>query len=284
MHTGGRSNIYYSKNRTHSQELPGQSGLAGKRILVTAASRGIGFGVAKAFLGEGSRVVINSSNKSNLDLAERKLRPLGEVHTVAADHRIRKDLDRLVDETVRILGGLDVLAYVAGPPPAGTFMEIDYGRWQTAADLLLIGPVYLAQRVAQVMISSGTRGSMTFVSSFTIKEPVSNLAESNIVRGSMLGLVRTLAREFGPKGIRVNGVMPGHIQTARLEEVIDDAASRRKVTRDQAVAEIVSQIPMGRLGTTDEIANVVIFLSSEQASYVSGATVPVDGAFIRSVG
>jgi 3-oxoacyl-[acyl-carrier protein] reductase len=252
--------------------------------LVTAASRGIGFGAARAFLEEGSRVVINSSNKSNLESAEQKLRPFGEVHAVVADHRVRKDIDRLVDEAERLLGGVDVLTYVAGPPPAGTFMEIDYDRWQTAADLLLIGPAYLAQRVAQVMIGSGTKGSMIFVSSFTIKEPVPNLAESNIVRGSMLGLVRTLARELGPKGIRVNGVMPGYIQTARLEHVLDDAASRRKITKDQAMAEIVSQIPMGRLGTPEELARVITFLASDQASYVSGATVPVDGAFIRSVG
>lgn len=264
--------------------MPGQSGLAGKRVLVTAASRGIGFGAAKGFLEEGSRVVINSSNESNLASAEQKLRPLGEVHAVTADHRIKGDLDRLVDETQMILGGVDVLAYVAGPPPAGTFMELDYDRWQTAADLLLIGPAYLARRVAQGMIGSGTGGSMVFVSSFTIKEPVPNLAESNVVRGSMLGLVRSLARELGPKGIRVNGVMPGYIQTGRLEHVIDDAASRRKIGRDQALAEIISQIPMGRLGSTEEMAHVITFLASDRASYVSGATVPVDGAFIKSVG
>ena len=264
--------------------MTGQSGLSGKRVLVTAASRGIGFGAARAFLEEGSRVVINSSNKANLDAAEQRLKPLGEVHAVTGDHRVKDDIDGLVDKTQNLLGGVDVLAYVAGPPPAGTFMELDYDRWQKAADLLLIGPAYLARRVAQGMIDSGTKGSMVFVSSFTIKEPVPNLAESNVVRGSMLGLVRSLARELGPKGIRVNGVMPGYIQTGRLDHVIDDAASRRKIGREQAMAEIISQIPIGRLGSTEEMASVITFLASDRASYVSGATVPVDGAFIRSVG
>ena len=100
----------------------------------------------------------------------------------------------------------------------------------------------------------------------------------------MLGLVRSLARELGPKGIRVNGVMPGYIQTGRLDHVIDDAASRRKISRIQALAEIISQIPLGRLGSTEEMASVITFLAGDRASYVSGATVPVDGAFIKSVG
>jgi 3-oxoacyl-[acyl-carrier protein] reductase len=260
------------------------SGLKGKRVLVTAASRGIGFGAAKAFLEQGCRVVINSSSKTNLDSAVNRLKGLGEVHGVVADHRVEADIDRLVDQTERLLGGIDVLAYVAGPPPAGTFMEKAYKDWRAAADLLMVGPAYLARRVAAGMIKSNTRGSMVFVSSFTIKEPVLNLAESNVARGSMLGLVRSLARELGPKGIRVNGVIPGYIDTERLMHVFEDAATRRKITPEQAKAETIAQIPMGRLGTAEEMAEVITFLSSEKASYVSGATVPVDGAFLHSVG
>ncbi|MDV3278081.1 MAG: SDR family oxidoreductase [Nitrososphaerales archaeon] len=260
------------------------SGLKGKRVLVTAASRGIGFGAAKAFLQEGSRVVINSSNGANLSAAEKQLRGLGEVHGVVADHMAESDLDRLVDETKKLLGGIDVLAYVAGPPPAGTFMEKDYRDWRAAADLLMVAPAHLARRVAALMIDSGTRGNMVFVSSFTIREPVLNLATSNVARGSMLGLVRSLARELGPKGIRVNGVIPGYIDTDRLRKVIDDSAARTKVSREQATAETVAQIPLGRLGTAEEMAAVITFLASDRASYVSGATVPVDGAYLHSVG
>ena len=265
-------------------KLSKPSGLKGRRVLVTAASRGIGFGAAKAFLEEGSRVVINSSSKANLASAESRLRGLGEVHGVVADHRVEADIDRLVEETEKLLGGIDVLTYVAGPPPAGTFMEKGYKDWRAAADLLMVGPAYLARRVAGGMIDSKTRGSMVFASSFTIREPVLNLAESNVARGSMLGLVRSLARELGPKGIRVNGVIPGYIDTERLMHVFDDTAARRKTTHEHAMAETIAQIPMGRLGTPEEMAEVITFLSSDKASYVSGATVPVDGAFLRSVG
>ena len=264
--------------------MPKPSGLKGKRVLVTAASKGIGFAAARAFLEEGSRVVINSSNKSNLASAESKLRGLGEVHSVVADHRVEADIDRLIDETVKLLGGIDVLAYVAGPPPGGTFMEKGYKDWRSAADLLMVGPAYLARRVATGMIESNIHGSMVFATSFTIKEPVLNLAESNVARGSMLGLVRSLARELGPKGIRVNGVMPGYIETERLKKVIDDTAARMKVSREQAMAQTITQIPLGRLGTAEEMASVITFLAGDGASYVSGAMVPVDGAFLRSVG
>lgn len=260
------------------------SGLKGKRVLVTAASRGIGFGAAKAFLEEGARVVINSSNKANLVSAEGKLKGLGEVHSVVADHRVEADIDRLVEETEKLLGGIDILAYVAGPPPAGTFMEKGYRDWRMAADLLMVGPAYLARRVAKGMISSNIKGSMVFVSSSTVKEPILNLAESNVARGSMLGLVRSLARELGPRGIRVNGVMPGFINTERLAHLFEDAAARGKITREQAMAETMAQIPMGRLGTAEEMAEVIAFLASDRASYVSGATVPVDGAYLHSVG
>lgn len=264
--------------------MPRPSGLRGKRVLVTAASKGIGFGAAKAFLEEGSRVVINSSSRANLDAAEARLRNLGEVRSVVADHRVQADIDKLVKDAIGFLGGIDVLAYVAGPPPGGTFMEKEYKDWKSAADLLMVGPAYLARKIAAAMIESKVRGSMVFATSFTIREPVLNLAESNVARASMLGLVRSLARELGPKGIRVNGVMPGYIETDRLKEVFEDAAMRRKISSEQAAADIIAQIPLGRLGTTEEMANVITFLAGDGASYVSGAMIPVDGAFLRSVG
>jgi 3-oxoacyl-[acyl-carrier protein] reductase len=260
------------------------SGLSGKRVLVTAASKGIGFGAAEAFLAEGARVVINSSSKENLSAAEKRLRTLGEVHSVVADHTIEADLDRLVDETKKLLGGIDVLVYVAGPPPAGTFMEKGYKDWIAAAELLMVSPAYLGRRVALEMIGSNTKGSMVFVASFTIREPVLNLAASNVARAGVLGLVRSLARELGPKGIRVNGVMPGYIETDRLRKVVDDTAVRRKISREQAMSETVAQIPLGRLGTTKEMAEVILFLAGDRSSYVSGAMVPVDGAYLHSVG
>ncbi len=259
-------------------------GLEGKKILVTGASSGIGFGAAKAFLGEGANVVINSSNRDRLSKAHEKLGKEGNVHSIVADITKEKDLDRLVAGAVRKLGGLDTLVYVTGQPATGRFLEKDYSDWRAAADLMMISPAYLARLVATQMIDSKVRGSMVFLGSITMREPVLTIAVSGVARIGVSGLVRTLARELGPKGIRVNGILPGYIETARVEAILKDRVAREGISRAKAVEEMVAEIPMGRLGTTEELAQVVMFLASDLSSYVSGALIPVDGALLRSTG
>lgn len=253
-------------------------------MLVTAASKGIGFGAAKAFLEEGARVVINSSNRQNISEAKRRLQPLGEVHDLAADIALREDIDKLVDFTVENLGGIDVLIHVAGSPKPGTFMEMEFEDWVAGAASLVVGPAYMAKRVAAQMIDTKTRGRMIFLSSVSIREPLPNIAISNVCRISSAGLVRTLARELAPKGIRVNGILPGFIRTSRVDQIIADNVRRKGISPTQALAEIEGNIPLGRIGTTEELARVIVFLGSELSSYVSGAMIPVDGAILRSVG
>lgn len=260
------------------------SGLSGARVLVTASSQGIGYGAAKAFLGEGARVVVNSSNAGRVAAAVDRLKPLGEVHGVVADLTRENDLDRLLAETRAAVGGLDTLVYVAGSPRPGVFLEQGYDDWNRAASLLVVSPAYLARRAAETMLADGTRGRMVFLSSFAVREPIPNLALSSVCRIAVAGLVRTLARELGPKGIRVNGILPGYIRTERIEEVARDAARRRGISVDEAIREIEREIPLGRIGTPEELARAVIFLGSELSSYVSGAMLPVDGAILRSTG
>jgi 3-oxoacyl-[acyl-carrier protein] reductase len=264
--------------------MPLSSGLSGQRVLVTASSQGIGFAAARAFLGEGARVVINGSNQDRLDKATESLRGLGEVHSVVANLAQHADLDRLVTETRGALGGIDTLVYVTGSPAPGTFMEQDYDRWQAAANLLTVGPAYLAQKVAELMLTTRTRGRMVFSASWAIREPIPNIATSNVCRIAIGGLVRTLARELGPQGIRVNGVLPGWIATDRLSHVFADAAQRRRITPDQARDGVLHDIPLGRLGSPEELARVFVFLGSEMSSYVTGALLPVDGGVLHSVG
>ncbi len=264
--------------------MKGSFGLAGKRILVTASSSGIGFGAARAFLEEGANVVINSSNHQRLFAAAKELRSLGEVHTVVADLTSRKDMERLVAESRSHLGGIDVFVYVTGPPEPGTFLEKGYREWEEAAELMVISPAYLARLVALDMVDSNTAGSMVFLASVAIREPILTIATSGVCRIAIAGLVRTLARELGPKGVRVNGILPGYIDTMRTQKIIDNAAVRKKITRSKALADLENEIPMGRLGTTKELAQVVLFLASGLSSYVSGALIPVDGAYLHSVG
>ncbi len=258
------------------------SGLKGKRVLVTAASSGIGFGAAEAFLREGARVVINSSNGERLEQARSTLSPLGEVHGVVADLSSKQDMEKLVKRTLELLGGIDTFVYVTGTPKPGKFMDFSYEDWRAASDLLVVSPTYLGKLVGEQMIDQ-KRGSMVFLSSYAIKEPILTIALSSVCRVAVASLVRTLARDLAPYGIRVNGVMPGYIKTKRIDEIAQDAARRRGIKSEDYVRELKKEIPMGRIGTTEELARVIVFLGSDLSSYVSGVTIAVDGALLRSI-
>ncbi len=260
------------------------SGLTGQRVLVTASSSGIGLGAARAFLEEGARVVISSSGQSRLQKAHAELKSLGEVHQVVADLRKKEDIDRLVDETARILGGIDTLVYVTGSPAPGVFMEQSYENWQEAASLLVVSPAHLAHRVADVMLKEGVKGRMVFLASYAIREPIPNIALSDVCRIAIGGLVRTLGRELAPKGIRVNAILPGSIKTPRIDQILRDTSKRKGISETEALQEMEKQIPLGYIATPAELARSIIFLGSEMSSYVTGTMLAVDGGLLRSVG
>ena len=163
-------------------------------------------------------------------------------------------------------------------------MEKNFEDWDNAARLLTVSPAYLARTVAEVMIENKTKGRMVFSASYVIKEPSPNLALSNICRVSILGLVRTLARELAPRGIRVNAILPGYIKTGRTDQLVKDTSRRKAISETQVMNELLAQIPMGYIGSTEEIAKSFVFLGSDMSSYVSGAVLPVDGAILRSIG
>jgi 3-oxoacyl-[acyl-carrier protein] reductase len=259
------------------------TGLKGQRVLVTASSSGIGYAAAEAFLKEGARVVINSSNSEKLASARARLSPLGEVHSVVANLSSKEDLERLVGDSVSNLGGIDALVYVTGSPKPGRFLDFSYEDWKAASDLLVVSPAYLAKLVADKMIKSSTNGRMVFLSSWVVKEPLLTIALSSVCRAALLSLVRTLGRDLGPKKIRVNGILPGYIKTGRIDQLAQDAAKRRGIKPEDWVKEIESEIPLGRIGSTQELANAILFLSSDLSSYITGATLPVDGALLRSI-
>lgn len=258
--------------------------LQGARVLVTASSQGIGYAAAQAFLGEGARVVVNGSHSERLSAAVSRLREFGDVHGVVADLTRQADLDRLLAETTGHLGGLDALVYVTGSPSPGIFMDQGFEEWTRAANLLVVSPAYLARKSAEAMLHGRVAGRMVFLTSVAIREPIPNLATSSVCRIAVAGLVRTLARELGPKGIRVNGILPGYIRTARIQEVAKDAALRSHRTPDEVIREMEGAIPLGRIGTPEELARAIVFLASEMSSYVTGALLPVDGGLLRSVG
>jgi 3-oxoacyl-[acyl-carrier protein] reductase len=165
---------------------------------------------------------------------------------------------------------------VTGSPRPGRFLDFSYDDWSRAADLLVVSPAYLAKLVATQMIEQETGGRMVFMSSYVI-------ALSSVCRVAVLSIVKTLARELGPKNIRVNGIMPGYIKTGRIDQLAADVSKRRGITKEEYVKEIEGEIPLGRIGTPEELARAIVFLGSDLSSYISGATLPVDGAILRSI-
>jgi len=261
-----------------------QFGLRGKVALVTASSRGIGYGVAKALASEGCRVIISSRNIDSISRARDLIvQETGnrDVYAFSADLTVREDIERLVKNATDKLGVVDILAYNTGPPKPGTFSELTEADWDKGVKLLLMSAVWLAKRLLPSM-EEKKWGRLVFVTSTTLRQPIPNLVLSNTVRLSLAGLSKSLATEYGGKGITSNGIMQGHILTDRQREMGEDLSRRTGRSIDDAMKQALVDVPLARYGTPDEIGHLVAFLASDKASYITGAMIPIDGGMIRS--
>jgi 3-oxoacyl-[acyl-carrier protein] reductase len=243
-------------------------GLSGRTAIVCGASSGMGLGVAESLREEGANVVMFARRR---ELLEREAERIGGV-AVAGDVRNADDLQRLVDETVGMFGGIDVLVNNSGGPHPAAATELDAEKLNAAVELLLVSIVRLTGLCLPYLEKSG-RGRIVNITSSTVREPIDNLALSNVVRPGIIGWAKSLAREVGPKSITVNSIAPGSIDTDRIRELHPDGPS----------PENLEKIPLRRLGTPREIGDVVTFLCSSQASYISGTVLFVDGAASRSL-
>jgi len=243
-------------------------GLSGRTAIVCGASSGMGLGIARSLRGEGANVAMFARRA---DLLEREAEQIGGL-AVPGDVTSSDDLERLVTSVVGTYGGIDILVNNSGGPPRATATELDADNVRAAVDLLLVSVVRLTELCLPHLERSG-RGRIVNITSSTVREPIDSLALSNAVRPGVVGWAKSLARQVGPKGITVNSIAPGSIDTDRLREVDPDGPSE----------EDLREIPLRRLGTTQEIGDVVAFLCSERASYVSGAVIFVDGAASRSL-
>ena len=259
-------------------------GLKGKAALVTASSKGIGLGVAKVLASEGCRVVVSSrSNDSISQARDQIVRETGnrEVYAFNADLTVKEDVDRLVKNATEKLGSVDVLAYNTGPPKPGTFNELSDADWDNGVKLLLMNGVWLAKRLVPSM-ERKRWGRLVFITSTTLRQPIPNLVLSNTVRLSLAGLSKSLATEYGGKGITSNGIMQGHILTDRQREIAEDISRRTGKPVDDAMKQALVEVPLGRYGTPEEVGYLVAFLASNKASYINGAMIPIDGGMIRA--
>ena len=243
-------------------------GLDDRTAIVCGASSGMGLAIAERLAGEGANVAMFARRR---DLLEREAERIGAL-AVRGDVTVPGDLERLVERTVGAFGGIDVLVNNGGGPPPGPAVGLSDEAVESAVALLLLSVIRLPN-LCLPHLERGGRGRIVNIESSSVRAPLDNLALSNAIRPGVVGWAKTLAREVGGKGITVNTIAPGYIDTERLRSVFPDGPP----------AATLGQIPTGRLGAPAEIADVVCFLASEQASYVTGAVIPVDGGLTRNL-
>ena len=256
-------------------------GLTGKVAMVAGASRGLGFAVAQALANEGALVSIASRDESALGSAAERIGTKNVLAT-ALDVRSADGIQRWARATEERFGGIDVLFANGGGPPAGAVLSFDDAAWQNAVDLLLFSSLRMVRAAVPSMTARGG-GAILVSTSSSVKEPVPNLGLSTVLRASVSAFAKTIAIELAAKKIRVNQIIPGRIDTDRVRHLDEVNAKKQGVTVEQAKARAVAAIPMARYGQPDEFGRVGAFLLSDAASYLTGATVQVDGGAIRSV-
>ena len=259
-------------------------GLRGKIALVTAASRGLGRAIAEALGAEGASLVICARGTDALGEAGASIaeRTGAEVEMVAADVATAEGSARAWPHARDRFGRVDVLVTNAGGPPSGPFESHEWDVWQEAVELTLRSAVELTRLVLPGM-KEQRWGRILNVTSIAVKQPVDGLMLSNSIRAAVTGFARTLANEVARYGITVNNMLPGYTRTDRVEQLNAATAAREGVNVDDVSRRIEAQIPMRRLGEPHEFAALAAFLASEQASYITGQSIAVDGGWIRSL-
>lgn len=251
-------------------------GLVGARALVGGGSGGLGGAIAGVLVDEGARVALAARASDRLDAAATRL---GAV-AVPADLSTPEGPASAVAGAVQALGGLDLLVVNSGGPPPGRFEDLDEAAWQRAID----GTLWSAVRVIKAALPhlrASDRPAILIVLSSSVREPIPGLTTSNLLRPGLAGLLKSLVAEIAP--IRINGLAPGRISTARIAQLDASRAATSGATVDQIKADTVSRIPLARYGDPVELGRVGAFLLSPAASYVTGAIVPVDGGMVRAL-
>src|SRR5260221_6876253 len=260
-------------------------GLLGKRVLVAAASKGLGRAIAAEFVREGAQVAICSRDRARIEQVAVGIGggPVG----IDADVGTDDGCGRFVEESIKRIGGIDVLIVNAGGPKPGKFADLDDAAWQKAFELTLLSAVRLT-RLALPELRK-TKGSIVFSTSTSVRQPGSpaygTLMLSNGLRAAVHGLLETLSTELAADGIRVNAIQPGRISTERITELDADTARREGVAieRIKERFEKGGAIPLGRYGRPDEFAAAAVFLASPRASYITGVSLQVDGGMLTSM-
>lgn len=238
-------------------------GLEGRTAIVCGASSGLGLAAAESLAGEGANVAIFARHRKALEQQAERFGALA----VRGDVRNLEDVTRLVDTTVEAFGEIDIVVNNSGGPPPGTAIELTDEEVEEAVELLLLSVVRLT-RLSLPHLERSSQGRIVNIASYAVRQPVDEMVLSNAIRAGVIGWAKTLARELAPRGITVNSIAPGLIDTPRIA---------------QLGHQDTTGVPLGRLGRPEEVGDVICFLASARASYITGAVIPVDGGATRSL-
>lgn len=259
-------------------------GIRDRVAVVAASSRGLGKAAAWGLAREGARLALCARTPSVLEATADEIRRdtgaevIAQVLDVTAHDHVR----RFVASVAERFGRLDICVANAGGPPAKSFAETTLEDWQAAASLNLMSTVYFAKETLPVM-QRQRWGRFIAITSAAVKQPVEGLILSNSVRSAVSGLVKTLSNEYGPDGVLVNSVCPGYTATARLRELSQKLAAAEGVDPAAIEDRWARQTALGRVGRPEEFAALVVFLASERASYITGASIAVDGGLVKGL-
>ncbi len=258
--------------------------IEGKVFMVAASSKGLGFGIARELALNGATVCIASRTKDEVEAAAESLRKETEATVLASvfDASDPVSITKWIDETANAFERIDGLVVNAGGPPPGNFDDFSDEAWQSAFELTLMSAVRLIRGVLPHMRSGGG-GSIITITSLSVKEPITSLLLSNVFRSGVASLVKSLANQLATENIRVNNLIPGRIDTDRVKSLDRNLAEKHGVPSEKVKQQNESTIPLRRYGTIEEFGKAGAFLLSEAASYITGASLTVDGGMLKGM-
>lgn len=259
-------------------------GLKDRSVIVAASSEGIARAAAEKFAAEGARVAMCSRSLDKLRPAAEHIRNTyaAPVLFEAVDVTDESAVHNFVDQVAREFGGVDVCVINAGGPPAAMFLSTTTDEWKRAVDLNLMSAIHFARAVLPRM-QQKRWGRIVTITSVSVRQPVSDLIYSNAVRAGVLGLLKSLSNEFGKDGITVNNVAPGYTATGRLRQIVTKRAAEQCIPESEFLAHLGADAALKRVGEAEEIADAIVWLASERASYITGQTLLVDGGLFKGL-